>query len=60
VDRAPQRTCPHLVVPDIESVSGTTQQDPARTFNPLVVGSSPTGFTGGGAGVMASDLLCSA
>ena len=38
MDRAPQRTCPHLVVPDIESVSGTTQQDPARTFNPLVVG----------------------
>jgi hypothetical protein len=48
VDSAGCTTLPDQVVPDLEVASGTTRQALARTFNPLVVGSSPTGSTGGG------------
>ena len=51
MDRHSRCTCPDQAVPDAEPASGTTQQALARTFNPLVVGSSPTGPTAGRRGV---------
>ncbi len=50
-DRHSRRTCSDQVVPDTEPAPRTIQQALARTFNPLVVGSSPTGPTGAGEGI---------
>ncbi len=50
MDCASSEALSDLVVPDTEDPSGTTQQALTRTFNPLVVGSSPTGPTAAGAG----------
>ena len=55
-DRHSRRTRSDQVVPDTETASGTTQQALARTSNPLVVGSSPTGPTGGRRGM--NPLTC--
>ncbi|GGP84703.1 hypothetical protein GCM10010278_74030 [Streptomyces melanogenes] len=45
---------------DAEGAPKTTRHDLAGSFNPLVVGSSPTWPTGSGRSHMASDLRLSA
>ncbi len=44
--RRPFRPGSDVLVPDTKAASGITRQDPAGTFNPSVVGSSPTRPTG--------------